>query len=303
MIFKESSEGNMKFKIPFTAGEIESLKKKSKFFISKIKPKKKTHLEQELKDSGLSMTREDYLGICLRTFIFSFILICAISATVLVFLRVPSFYLFSIGLALMFSGFIFFSQMVYPMIYIGHRQKNIERNLISALDDILIQINSGIPLFTVMVNISASDYGELSEEFRRIVRRINSGEPEADVLDDVGRKNPSLYFRRTLWQISNGMKSGGDMTAVIRDSIKNLHEEQIIQIQAYGNKLNPLVVFYMLIAMIIPSLSISFLTILSSMLNMDKDTTMMVFIGMFIMVFLMQIMFIGLIKSRRPTLM
>jgi archaeal flagellar protein FlaJ len=293
----------MKFKIPFTISEIEVLKKKAKIFISGIKPKKKTTLEQNLRDSGVKITREEYLGICLRTFIFAFIIFCAISTTVLAFLSLRYFYVLAIAVSFLFAGFIFFSQRIYPVIYTNKRQKNIERNLISALEDILIQINSGIPLFSVMVNVSVSDYGELSEEFKKAVKKINSGEPEVEVLEEIGRRNPSLYFRRTLWQISNGMKSGSDMTIVVKDSIKNLHEEQMIQIQTYGNKLNPLIVFYMLIAMIIPALSISFLTILSSMLSIEKNTTSMLFIGMFIMVFLMQIMFIGLIKSKRPTLM
>ena len=123
----------------------------------------------------------------------------------------------------------------------------------------------------VLVNISSSDYGELSVEFKKAVKRINSGEPEAEVLDDVGRKNPSTFFRRTLWQISSGMKSGADMSVVVKDNIAALNEEQIIQIQSYGNKLNPLIVFYMLMAVIVPALSITFLTIVSSMINLPKN--------------------------------
>jgi flagellar protein FlaJ len=293
----------MKFHIPFTFSDLEKLKRKSKIFLPNIKPKKKTRLGEYLKNSDINLTREEYLSICLRTFIFSFILFAVISTIVLAILAVSFFYIFALGIALMFSLFIFFSQNVYPRIYITRRQRDIEKNLIPALEDVLIQINSGIPLFSVLINISASNYGELSIEFKKAVKRINSGEPQADVLDDLGKKNPSVFFRRTLWQISSGMKSGSDMTIVIQDSIKALHSEQVIQIQNYGNKLNPLVVFYLLIAIIIPALSISFLTILSSMLSVPRNQTLMLFLGLFIFVFLIQIMFIGVIKSRRPSLL
>lgn len=99
------------------------------------------------------------------------------------------------------------------------------------------------------------------------------------------------------------MKSGSDLSIVIKDSIKLLSEEQLIQIQNYGNKLNPLIVVYMLIAVIIPALSITFLIIISSMTNLPKNMTILLFIGLFVFVVLVQTMFLGIIKSGRPSLL
>ncbi len=293
----------MKFHIPFTFSDIEVLKRKSKFILPRIKYNKKTKLEENLKNCDVSISREEYLSICLRSFIFIFLILFVIFTTILAFARVSLFYLFGLGLAFLFSCFVFFSQIVYPKVYVSKRQKDIEKNLIPALEDILIQINSGIPLFNVLVNVSSEDYGELSIELKKAVKRINSGQHESQVLDDLGKQNPSIFFRRTLWQISSGMKSGSDLSVVVKESIKALSEEQLIQIQNYGNKLNPLVVFYMLIAVIIPALSITFMTILSSMMNVEKNMTILLFIGLFVFVVLVQIMFIGLIKSRRPSLL
>ena len=99
------------------------------------------------------------------------------------------------------------------------------------------------------------------------------------------------------------MQAGSDMSIVVKDSIKSLNEEQMIQIQNYGNKLNPLIVFYMLIAIIIPALSIVFLTIISSIVGLPKNTVTLIFIGMFVFVMLIQIMFLGIIRSKRPSLL
>lgn len=293
----------MKFYIPFTFSDIEILKRKSKFLLPIIKPSKKTKLEENLINCDTNISREEYLAICLRVFIFIFLILFAVFTTILGFIGIRLFYLIALGLAFLFSCFVFFSQIVYPRIYVSRRQRDIERNLIPALEDILIQINSGIPLFNVLVNVSSENYGELSIELKKAVKRISSGQHESQVLDDLGKKNPSVFFRRTLWQISSGMKSGSDLSVVIKESIKALSEEQLIQIQNYGNKLNPLVVFYMLIAVIIPSLSITFMTILSSMMNIEKTMTILLFIGLFVFVVLVQIMFLGLIKSRRPSLL
>jgi len=293
----------MKFHIPFTLSNIERLKRKSRFFRSRIKYKKESKLNTNLESAEIKLNREEYLGICLRSFFLSFIILFAVSTTILAFLSIKLFYLFGLGIAFIFSFFVFFSQRVYPRIYISRKQRKIEKNLIPALEDILVQLNSGIPLFDILKNISTADYGVLSDEFKKAVRRISSGEPEAEVLDSLGKSNPSVFFRRTLWQISNGMRSGSDMSIVIKDSTKALNEEQLIQIQNYGNRLNPLIVLYMLISVIIPALSIAFLTILSSMINLSKNMSMMLFIGLFVFVVLIQIMFLGLIKSRRPSLL
>jgi archaeal flagellar protein FlaJ len=293
----------MRFKIPFTFSDFEKLKKKSMFFSSRIKPKKKTKLEENLKNSGVNLTREEYIGICIRSFIISFIFLFIISNSILYFIQVSLFYLLGFGIALLFSIFVFFSQRVYPGIYVSRKQREIEKNLLPALEDILIQLNSGIPLFNIMANISEGDYGILSLEFKKIVRKINAGVPESEALNEIGKINPSVFFRRTLWQISNGMNSGSDMAIVIRDSIKALNEEQMIQIQSYGNKLNPLIVLYMLIAVIIPALSVTFLTIIASMTNLPKNMTTMLFIALFVFDILFQIMFLGLIRSRRPSLL
>jgi len=293
----------MKFKIPFTLASVEILKKKSRFFSKYVKYKKDSNLTENLENSQIDITRKEYLGVCLRTLMFSFLAFFILSTTILAFLSIPFYYLWGTGLSLVFAFFIYFSQVMYPKVFVGKRQRNIEKNLLAAMSDILVQLNSGIPLFSVLVNISAADYGELSEEFKKAVKKINAGSPEQVVLEDLSKKNPSVFFKRTLWQISNGMNAGSNMAIVVRDNIRALNEEQLIQIQNYGNKLNPLVVFYMLAAIIVPALSITFLTILSSMVSLPKSTTQMMFFGLFIGVVFIQIMFLGIIKSKRPSLL
>ena len=293
----------MAFRIPFADSNIEKLKSRSKFFASKFRHKRDSVLEGYLKGIDVNLTREEYLGIVLRTFINSFLLLFILISAIFIAIGINLFYIFSVGIALMLSAFISFSQLVYPRVFVSRREKNIEKNLIFALEDILIQLNSGIPLFGVLTNISASSYGELSIEFKKAVKRIGSGEPEAEVLADISRRSHSVFFKRTLWQISNGLNAGSDMSLIMKENIKTLNEEQLIQIQNYGNKLNPLIMMYMLISVIVPSLSVSFIAVISSMLGFEKNLTTGLFMGLFVFVLFFQIMFLGMIKSRRPSLL
>ena len=291
----------MKFKIPFSFSPLDKSIKRSRFFTNLIKYKKNSFLRESLENSKAGITREEYIGVCLRNFIFSFIFITMFFVTVLFILNINPVYGF--GLSLVFSAFIFFSQIMYPRVYSKKRDKDIEKNLMPALQDMLVQLNSGIPLFTLMVNISTSDYGELSVEFQKAVRRMNAGMHEVSVLDDLGKKTTSVFFKRVIWQISNGLRAGSDMSIVINDSINALGDEQMIQIQNYGNKLNPFIVFYMLISVIIPALSVTFLTIIASIVNLSENVIIVIFFSLFIFVVLIQIMFLGVIKSARPGLL
>ena len=293
----------MRFKIPFTAASNERLKRVSKFFQRYVKYRGESKLSEALKSAGVDFSRREYLAVVLRSLVYHLVAFYIISTTILGLLNIKFFFVLGLVVSVMFSAFVAFSQINYPRIFVVRRQRDIEKNLLPALEDIMVQLNSGIPLFEVLVNISASDYGELSEEFKKAVKEINAGSPEQEVLANLSKNNPSPFFKRTLWQISNGMNAGSDMTQVIRDSIKSLNEEQLIQIQNYGNKLNPLMVFYMLVAVIVPALSITFLTIFSSMVNLDELTTKLLFAGLFVLVVFIQIMFLGLIKSKRPSLL
>lgn len=293
----------IQFRVPFAFAPIDKLKKRSEMFRRFVGYKRDTSLSKNLKNAGVDVTREEYLSICLGGFVTSSLFLFVLASTFLIMMQVERALVLSFGLAILFGGFVFFSRIVYPRVYNNRKQKNIEKNLIPALQDMLVQLYSGVPLFTILINISLSDYEELSEQFKKAVKEINAGKPQVEVLEDLGKDNPSEYFRKALWQLSNGMRAGSDISIVIQDSINSLSEEQFIQIQEYGNKLNPAIMFYMLSSVILPALAITFLTIISSMVGLSEGVTQMIFLGLFVGVIIIQIMFLGVIKSVRPSLL
>lgn len=300
---KKVKKNALPFKIPFTFGSIDKAKKRSEFFKKFVGYKKTSKLGDALKNTDTGLTREEYLAIALSGFSYTFAITLVFFSTLLFIVGAANAILVSLGIALLFSLFVFAGRGLYPIVYANRKQKEIERNLLPALEDMLVQLNSGVPLFEIMVNISVSDYSALSGEFEKMVRRINAGLPEIEVLDEIGRMNGSLFFRRALWQISNGMRAGSDISVVIKDTVNSLNEEQLIQIQNYGNKLNPAIMFYMLTSVILPALAVTFLTVVASMISLDGTLTKGIFIGFFVMIVIMQFMFLGVIKSMRPSLM
>jgi flagellar protein FlaJ len=293
----------MKFQIPFTLSSEEILKRKSKKFVQFMHVKKNSKLEDNLRNSDAKLTAAEYLAICYSKFIFSFLILFLIASLIFLILRVRLFLLLGAGTAIVVSGFILMNRLNYPKMFTLKKTREIEKNIIPAMQDMLVQLNSGIPIFTIISNIASSDYGEVSYEFKKAIMRINSGEPQTEAIENMGNRTSSVYFRRVLWQISNGMRAGSDMAIVIKEGINNLTKEQSIQIQNYGNRLNPIIMFYMLIAVIMPALGITFLTIIASMLNISGRIVNLIYMAIFVMVILLQITFLGIIRTRRPSLL
>lgn len=196
-----------------------------------------------------------------------------------------------------FSTFIFFYLIQYPNLVANRRMRVLESDLLNSLEHMLIEIKSGVPLFNSMISIS-SDYGEISEEFRKVVKEINAGKSEIAALEEASRRNPSLYFRRTLWQLTNSIKAGSDIGDALEAIVHNLTQEQIIEIRKYGQELSPYTLIYMLIAVIMPTLGITFLIILSSFAGLEIPK--LIFPAIVIGLAIFQYFFMGIIKTKRP---
>jgi len=256
-----------------------------------------------LRQAGVKTDLREYLSMCFASSLAFFVFSSFFISLLVFYFRLGSPLFFGVISGIIFSSFVFVQQISYPKILSRKKIKSLEQNLLPALQNMLVQLNSGVPIFNILVNISAGDYGEISKEFASAVKEINTGRSQVDVLEDLASNNPSILFRRTVWQVVNGMKAGGDMSSVINDIINRLSEQQLIQIQNYGGQLSPLAMFYMLVAVIVPSLSVTFIIILSSFISLGEYITKLLFWGLFVFVVFLQIMFMGIIKSRRPNLL
>jgi flagellar protein FlaJ len=200
-----------------------------------------------------------------------------------------------------FMGLVSFMYInLYPDLIISKKIRELEKNLLFALRHLQIQVKSGIPLFDGLVSISQGNYGLISNEFRDCVKKISTGEPEINSLEELVFKNPSIFFRRVIWQISNAMRTGADLGNTLDAIVDNLSNEQKVAIRRYGSQLNPLSMMYMMTAVIMPSLGITFLILLSTFSGMPISEFLFWFILCILIVF--QFSFVGVVKSRRPTI-
>ena len=197
--------------------------------------------------------------------------------------------------------FLVFNTFIYrPKVLIRKRAKEIDTELVFCLRHLLIELRAGVVLFDAMVGVSR-DYGEVSKEFNSIVEKISLGMPTSAAIYEVGQSTPSNHLKRVLLQIANAMTSGSDIADSLEAVLNQISQEQIIKIKEYGQKLNPLSMFYMVFGMIIPSIGITFavivLSVLGSAVVINGPT---ILISIMFLVLLIQFIFVSMVDKSRP---
>ena len=253
-------------------------------------------LKADLSIAELSYGTAEYVTLAIFSTIFYFFVISLLLLALTAVIASPDFLISGI-VAGIFSLSVFGQIMIYPKILISKKNREINSNLLPALYHMMIEVRSGVPLFNALVSLSEG-YGKVSEEFKNVVKRINAGVPETDALDSASERNPSLYFRRAIMQIVNSAKSGGNISSALDSIVDTLTKEQIISVKKYSQELNPLTMIYMLVAVILPTMGMTFLIVLTSFSGASIDK--IIFIAILFGLGIFQFVFMGIVKSKRP---
>jgi archaeal flagellar protein FlaJ len=259
------------------------------------------HLEWNLKRSGYTIDSPQYLSVTL----YMTTVICTMISLVTV---VPILAVQGLEKAytnILFSIVVTIVSMIYylllPSAKMSRRSVLIDTDLEYMLKDMQIQLSAGVPLFDTFVNIARGEYGECSRICEGIIQEVEQGKSMTDVLDDVGMWSPSEYFRKTLWQIVNALKSGSDVAGALDIIANDIRMEKENKIKSYGKELNLYGLIYLMLAVIIPSMGVTLLVILSSFLG-GGMITKNVFYMILVALAVFQLMFILFVRSKRPTI-
>ncbi len=198
---------------------------------------------------------------------------------------------------LLFVG-MFFYFMKLPEAKIIRREKDIDKEIVFAGRFLVVELESGVPLYNALVNVSKS-YPTIGKAINEIIEDVDLGATIEEAIEEAIELTPSQDFRKLLWQIMNSLKTGADVSSSLGAVVDQITREQIIAVKEYGRKLNPLAMFYMMIAVIVPSLGVTMLIVLSSFLSFEMGlSSLMVLV---LAIALIQFMFIAIIRSSRPS--
>jgi len=287
-------------KLPFAPFPPKLMKQLSRYFyvVSGAFSKSVPSLRTDILQAKMDIDVPEYVSMVMVTAYFYFFLFLFLFAFLGIVLQIDLFPI-NILLSVVASVFMFFSGLMYPKIIAKRRMRELEINLVPALRHLLIEVKSGVPLFNAMVGITTG-YGEVSAEFRQVVNDINTGSKEVDALNNAVKRNPSFSFRRGIWQISNALMSGADVGNALQAIIEDLTKEQVTAIRRYGQELNPWTMIYMVAAVIVPSLGVTFLVVISAFAGAVIPKIVYPLIVAELLGF--QLFFMNFVKSKRPAI-
>lgn len=200
-------------------------------------------------------------------------------------------------LAPIFFIVFFFYFFRYVDYRIDKMNKQISREIVFAVQFLIIELESGVPLFNTFENI-AKNYPFIGIYFQEIVEKVNLGTSLEEAINETIEITASSDLRRILWQILNSLRTGSNVNKSLGSALSQIVEEQQIAVKEYGRKLNPLAMFYMMIAIIVPSLGITMLVIMASFIGLELDLFLLIVIA--VLIGFMQFMFMAIIRTNRP---
>lgn len=202
---------------------------------------------------------------------------------------------------ILLAPFIFLIGFMYFSRYVDYRiqkiSKEISKEIVFAGRFLIIEIESGVPLYATFENI-VRNYDFVGIYFEEIVEKVRLGTALEDALNETVEITPSDDLRRIFYQILNSLRTGGNITEALNQVIEQIVREQEIAIEEYGRKLNPLAMFYMMIAIIVPSLGITMLIIMATFIGFELDLLILLSLAVFIA--FIQFMFMAIIRTNRP---
>jgi archaeal flagellar protein FlaJ len=260
------------------------------------------NLKSELNQSNIKAKKEDFISICIFLSVMYAISIFLIMEIIFNDLGQWSSQnlLFSTSISLVIGIFSLFSTFNYPKLMVLKKVKDTEKALLFALRHILIKIKSGIPFFDAMVSISYNNYGQVSVEFRKIIKDIQAGTPEVEALEKISLLNPSFFFRKFVWQVTNSLRAGTDIQTALTVIVNNLQEDRYIKIKEFGNKLSPIALMYIIFTVIFPTILLTIFSITSFFFEIEIGVSLFFIVPAILSIF--NLFFMSIINSSLPPL-
>lgn len=255
------------------------------------------NLKDNLRMADMEIEPKDFV---LKSIIHALLLAAMLGLlTLILLISIPA----SPALVIIFAPVLFilafFYELKVPEVRMMKRKQRIDADIVFAGRQILIELRAGIPLFEAMLSVTEG-YGEVSREFSKIAEKTTTGTSIDLAMRQVAEKNPSKAFGRITSQLASSVRSGSDITTAFEGVLEQISREQEIELKAYGQKLNPLAMFYMIMGVILPSLGVVLSIIILSFVNVRIGAEML--LAALAIQVLLQYIFLTMVESARPRL-
>ena len=212
------------------------------------------NIQEDLYKANIQMPASKYIALSLGIST----LVGAISAIVLsiLFAKSLGIYWSVVGLVL---GFPIFSTTLllaklYPKSRVKKRSSEFSRELPFALRHMATQLVSGSGLLETMRSVARSNYGVLSEEFRRAIHEVERGATVEEALERMNLRVDSPGLKKATRQIISTLRTGGNLANTLKIIAEETSREMMSKLKDFIQTLNTFSLMYMFIVVVAPVL-------------------------------------------------
>lgn len=182
---------------------------------------------KELMYSGIEVESKNFVGFVT---VLSFAMALTSGFGLAYFFQVNFFIGFATGFIITLGGTYYLLNQASDS-----KGKFVEKILPDALQLIASNMKSGVTTEKALIISARPEFGALAIEFKEASKKIMAGERTEIALKEMTQKIRSKSFEKTVWLITEGINSGGEMANLLIQLSDDLREQNALQEEVKGN--------------------------------------------------------------------
>lgn len=203
-----------------------------------------------------------------------------------VFLSIPLIYRFWFG---------------YIDVLIRKKARELDSDLLFISEYFLVSLESGLPLGNAIQNLSKLDRPG-GQFFKKIFTEFKTGKDLEEALEDGVAYCASKDLKVLLKRLKDSLNIGVDLRTVLETFIEESSQKKIVEIKSYSKKLNPLIMFYLIMGVVLPSLGVTFFILGAAMLEITPNFLQLILISIFLVMFAFQYIAYSIFKFNKASI-
>ncbi len=210
------------------------------------------NLKENLDSASINWSPEEYLVIISTAATMVFAIVLLLFEGIAIGLGDVSLSILSPFIAIAAFILVIIIGFIYPSAIANERASKINRELPFALRQLATQVKAGVSFHRAMNSIVNSNYGVLSDEFRKVLLDIERGTSTEQSLLKLAAKTKSRGLKKSIVQILRALKSGGNLSQTITAIADDVSFELRMKVRDFTEKLNFISVIYIMIGVVGP---------------------------------------------------
>lgn len=212
------------------------------------------NIQEDLYRANILMTSSQYISLAVGISVISSLVLAG--AFALLFWSISGALGGALSVILTLPFFFTFLTLarIYPKSKVKARSDAFSRELPFALRHMATQLTSGSGLLETMRSISLSDYGVLSEEFRRAIFEIERGSTIEESYERMNLRIESPGLKKASRQIISTLRTGGNLARTLKVIADEVSTEMRMKLKDFIQTLNTFSLMYMFVVIVAPVL-------------------------------------------------